>query len=91
MDTLGTWCSVLYTVEPLCCGHLGDLVKCPVYSGAPLLWTPWGPGEEGFHCIVHVCMYISLYMYRLHTSSASYNVNEYLFDWDGSLAMCGSE
>ena len=26
-------------------GHLGDLVKCPVYSGAPLLWTPWGPGE----------------------------------------------
>ena len=20
-------------------------MKCPVYSGAPLLWTPWGPGE----------------------------------------------
>ena len=33
------------TVEPLYCGHLGDLVKCPVYSGAPLLWAPWGPGE----------------------------------------------
>ena len=33
------------TVEPLYCGHLGDLVKCPVYSGTPLLWTPWGPGE----------------------------------------------
>ena len=33
------------TVEPLYCGHLGDLVKCPVYSGAPLLWTPWGPGK----------------------------------------------
>ena len=28
------------TVEPLYCGHLGDLVKCPVYSGTPLLWTP---------------------------------------------------
>ena len=32
-------------MEPLYCGHLGDLVKCPVYSGNPLLWTPWGPGE----------------------------------------------
>ena len=32
-------------MEPLYCGHLGDLVKCPVYSGAPLLWTPWGPGK----------------------------------------------
>ena len=32
-------------MEPLYCGHLGDLVKCLVYSGAPLLWTPWGPGE----------------------------------------------
>ena len=42
VDTLGTWC-VLYTVEPLYCGHLGDLV-CPVHSGTPLLWTPWGPG-----------------------------------------------
>ena len=20
-------------------------MKCPVYSGTPLLWTPWGPGE----------------------------------------------
>ena len=45
VDTLGTWWSVLYTVEPLYCGHLGDLVKCPVYTGTPLLWTPWGPGE----------------------------------------------
>ena len=45
VDTLGTWWSVLYTVEPLYCGHLGDLVKCPVYSGTSLLWTPWGPGE----------------------------------------------
>ena len=45
VDTLGTWGSVLYTVELLYCGHLGDLVKCPVYSGAPLLWIPWGPGE----------------------------------------------
>ena len=35
----------LDTVEPRCCGHLGDLVQCPVYSGTPLLWTPWGPGE----------------------------------------------
>ena len=35
----------MYTVEPPYCGHLGDLVKCPVYSGTPLLWTPWGPGE----------------------------------------------
>ena len=33
------------TVEPLYCGHLGDLVECPVYNGTPLLWTPWGPGE----------------------------------------------
>ena len=32
-------------MEPFYCGHLGDLVKCPVYSGTPLLWTPWGPGE----------------------------------------------
>ena len=23
----------------------GDLVKCPVYSGTPLMWTPWGAGE----------------------------------------------
>ena len=30
--------SCSYTVEPLYCGHLG---KCPVYSGTPLLWTPW--------------------------------------------------
>ena len=45
VDTLGTWCSVLYTVKPLYCGHLGDLGKCPVYSGTPLLWTPWGPGD----------------------------------------------
>ena len=28
-------------VEPIYCG----LVKCPVYSGTPLLWTPWEPGE----------------------------------------------
>ena len=21
------------------------MVKCPVYSGTPLLWTPWGHGE----------------------------------------------
>ena len=41
--------SVWSTVELLCCGHLGDLVKCPVYSGTPLLWTPWGPG--GMSCI----------------------------------------
>ena len=20
-------------------------MRCPVYSGTPLLWTPWGPGE----------------------------------------------
>ena len=32
-------------MEPLYCGHFGDLVKCPVYSGTPLLWTLWGPGE----------------------------------------------
>ena len=25
------------TVEPHSCGHLGDLVKCPVYSGTPIL------------------------------------------------------
>ena len=25
------------TVEPLYCGHLGNLVRCPVYSGTPLL------------------------------------------------------
>ena len=25
---------------------LGDLVKCPVYSGNPLMWTPWGPGAS---------------------------------------------
>ena len=24
-------------VEPVYCGHLGDLVKCPVYHRAPLL------------------------------------------------------
>ena len=30
VGTLGFWCSVLYTVNPLYCGHLGDLVKCPV-------------------------------------------------------------
>ena len=40
MDTLGSWWSVLYTVEHPYCGHLGE---CPVYSGTPLLWTPWGP------------------------------------------------
>ena len=45
VDTLGTWRSVLYTVEPLYCGHLGYLEKCPVYSGTPLLWIPWVPGE----------------------------------------------
>ena len=43
VDTLGTWLHVQCTVEPLYCGHLGDLVACTVYSGTPLLWTPWGP------------------------------------------------
>ena len=38
-------------MEPLYCGHLGDLVKCLVYSGTPLLWTPWGPGKvEPLYC-----------------------------------------
>ena len=37
-------CAGVYS-GTLYCGHLGDLVKCPVYSGTPLLWTPWGPGE----------------------------------------------
>ena len=45
VGTLGTWWSVLYTAESLYCGHLGDLVECPVYSGITLLWAPWGPGE----------------------------------------------
>ena len=40
-----TQCIVSCTLGPLYCGHLGDLVKCPVYSGTPLLWTPWGPGK----------------------------------------------
>ena len=47
--TSGTWRSVLYTAEPLYCGHLGDLVECPVYSGITLLRAPWGPG--GVSCI----------------------------------------
>ena len=47
--TLGTWWSVLYTAESLYCGHLGDLVECPVYSGITLLWAPRGPG--GVSCI----------------------------------------
>ena len=34
-----------HIVEPLYYGHLGDLVKCPVHSGTPLLWTPWRPGK----------------------------------------------
>ena len=42
-------CTSRHTVEPLYCGHYGDLVKCPVYSGTPLLWTTWGPGEV--YCI----------------------------------------
>ena len=29
VDTFGLW----------------DLVKCPVYSGTPLMWTPLGPGK----------------------------------------------
>ena len=38
MNTLETWWSVLYREvssfqEPLYCGHLGDLLKCPVYRG----------------------------------------------------------
>ena len=33
MNTLGTRWSVLYTVEALYCGHLGDWVKCPVERG----------------------------------------------------------
>ena len=40
---------VYCTVEALYCGHLGDLVKCTVYSGTPLMWTTWGPGEV--YCI----------------------------------------
>ena len=32
-------------MEPFYYGHLGDLVKCLVYSGTPLLRTPWGSGE----------------------------------------------
>ena len=23
-------------------------MKCPVYSGTPLLWTPWGPGKVSY-------------------------------------------
>ena len=45
VETLGTWQSALYAVEPLYCGHLGDLVKCPVCSGTPFLRTPWRPSE----------------------------------------------
>ena len=25
--------------------YLGDLVKCPVHSGTPVLWPPGGPSE----------------------------------------------
>ena len=28
--SLGPRVSYMYTVEPLRCGHLGDLVECPV-------------------------------------------------------------
>ena len=42
---VSTVVQLLGVMIPLYCGHLGDLVKCPVYSGTPLLWTPWGPGE----------------------------------------------
>ena len=50
VDTLGLYIEVSSFQELLYCGHLGDLVKCPVYrgvliSGTPLLWTPWGPGK----------------------------------------------
>ena len=48
VDNLGTWLrrSVLYTMETLYCGQLGDLVneKYLVYGGTSLLWTTWGPG-----------------------------------------------
>ena len=35
VDTVRMWCSVLYGKvssfqEPLYCGHLGDLMKCPI-------------------------------------------------------------
>ena len=45
LSILARFTMVHGTVEPLYCGHLGDLAKCPVYSGTPLMWTPWGPGE----------------------------------------------
>ena len=32
---------ILWNMDTL----IGDLVKCPVYIGIPLLWTPWGPGK----------------------------------------------
>ena len=44
-----TWTETVSAIsiagEPIYCRHLKDLVKCPVYSGTPLLWKPWGPGE----------------------------------------------
>ena len=52
------------TVAPLYCGHLGDLVKCPVYSGTSLMWTPWGPGEVS--CIERCPHFRGKFMLRKH-------------------------
>ena len=36
------------TVEPYNLDTFGNLGKFPVYTGTPLLWTPWEPGEVSY-------------------------------------------
>ena len=58
MDTYMYMCGTCITVEPLYCGHLGDLVECPVYSGTPLL----GPGGVSR---IERCPYFRGYVYSI--------------------------
>ena len=44
---LHTQCYICTTVDPLYCGHLGELVKCLVYERRPYFR---GVLLEGFHC-----------------------------------------
>ena len=41
-----------------------------VYTGTPLLWTPWGPGEVS--CIERYSLFRAIFRLRKHTAKCPY-------------------
>ena len=46
-------------------------MKCPVYSGTPLLWTLWEPGEVSF---IERCLHFGGNLYQESIFEAQQNV-----------------